>query len=150
MECDSSECSGTVCLPSQTKVLNFYWIQIGFSYFTKLNFSLHLNKPVLLVVSLVVCLAKQCQRVTVKQFMNIKGNNIILAQWLGKYPCVCRRIRVRLENNGFFIQPKYPLIPLARELQKKNDTLCPLSESAPALAISQPTQTIIHKNSLYY
>ena len=82
--------------------------------------------------------------------MNIKGNNIILAQWLGKYPCVCRRIRVRLENNGFFIQPKYPLIPLARELQKKNDTLCPLSESSPALAISQPTQTIKHKDSMYY
>lgn len=90
-----------------------------------------------MILRLVVCVAKQCQGVTVKQFMNIKGNNIILAQRLGKYPCVCRRIRVRLENNGFFIQPKYPLIPLARELQKKNDTLCPLSKSAPALAISQ-------------
>ena len=112
------------------------------------NLNLQLNFSLFMI--LVVCVAKQCQGVTVKQFMNIKGNNIILAQWLGKYPCVCRRIRVRLENNGFFIQPKYPLIPLARELQKKNDTLCPLSESAPALAISQPTQTIIHKNSLYY
>ena len=55
---------------------------------------------------------------------------------------------MRLENNGFFIQPKYPLIPLARELQKKNDTLCPLSKSAPALAISQPTKTIKHKKSI--
>ena len=79
--------------------------------------------------------------------MNSAGNNKILAQWW-KYPRVCRGIRVRLENNGFFIQPKYPLIPLARELQKKNDTLCPLSKSAPALAISQPTKTIKHKKSI--
>lgn len=73
--------------------------------------------------------------------MNSAGNNKILAQWW-KYPRVCRGIRVRLENNGFFIQPKYPLIPLARELQKKNDTLCPLSKSArlPALFFSQPKQ----------
>lgn len=104
-----------------------------------------------MILRLVVCVAKQCQGVTVKQFMNIKGNNIILAQWLGKYPCVCRRIRVRLENNGFFIQPKYPLIPLARELQKKNDTLCPLSKSAPALAISQQPKQLntSEKHSIY-
>ena len=52
-----------------------------------LNLNLQLNFSLFMI--LVVCVAKQCQGVTVKQFMNIKGNNIILAQWLGKYPCVC-------------------------------------------------------------
>ena len=72
-----------------------------------------------------------------KRVYEHQRNNTILAQWLGKYPCVCADESECLENNGFFIQPKYPLIPSARELQKKNDTLCPLSKSAPALAISQ-------------